>query len=89
MRSFQRDLSDEDDVYFDANERDEVETRIDLINSLKRKYGNDISEILGYKKDKIQSEMLRINNLDEYNSKKSMKLRILKLHLTICQIKCI
>lgn len=80
IEEFSRDLSDEDDVYFDANERDEVETRIDLINSLKRKYGNDISEILEYK-DKIQSEILRINNLDEYNSKKKHEIKNIEVTL--------
>ena len=43
-----RDLSNED-VYFDAEEQNEIEQRLDLINSLKRKYGNNIEQILEYK----------------------------------------
>ncbi len=56
------------DVYFDENERDEIEERLDLIFSLKRKYGNSITEILEYKEN-IENEINRINNLDEYNTK--------------------
>lgn len=56
------------DVYFDENERDEIEERLDLIFSLKRKYGNSITEILEYKEN-VENEINRINNLDEYNTK--------------------
>ncbi len=38
-----------DDMYFDENEINELESRIDLIHTLKRKYGNSIEEILRYK----------------------------------------
>ena len=74
IEEFSRDLSDFDNTYFDENERDEVENRIDLINSLKRKYGNNISEILEYK-TKIEKEIDRINNLDEYNEKKKKEIK--------------
>ena len=57
-----------DDMYFDENEINELESRIDLIHTLKRKYGNSIEEILRYK-DSIESEINRINNLDEENEK--------------------
>lgn len=55
-----------EDMYFSADERDEVEERLDLIHSLKRKYGNSIEEILNYK-NKIENEIERINNLEEQN----------------------
>lgn len=57
-----------DDMYFDENEINELESRIDLIHTLKRKYGNSIEEILRYK-DSIEIEINRINNLDEENEK--------------------
>ena len=57
-----------DDMYFDENEINELESRIDLIHTLKRKYGNSIEEILRYK-DSIETEINRINNLDEENEK--------------------
>lgn len=56
------------DIYFNENERDEIEERLDLIFSLKRKYGNSIAEILEYKEN-VENEINRINNLDEYNLK--------------------
>ena len=54
--------------YFDENELDTIENRLNLIKNLKRKYGNSIKEILQYK-DKIIKEKSDIENLDEYISK--------------------
>ena len=54
-----------EDICFDENEQNEIEERLDLINSLKRKYGNNINEILLYK-DKISSEIYEIENLEGY-----------------------
>jgi DNA repair protein RecN (Recombination protein N) len=66
---FSRDIASlNDDVYFDEDERNEIEERLDLITSLKRKYGNSIEEILEYR-DKIEADINRINNLDETNEK--------------------
>jgi DNA repair protein RecN (Recombination protein N) len=66
---FSRDIASlNDDVYFDEDERNEIEERLDLITSLKRKYGNSIEEILEYR-DKIEADINRINNLDETNDK--------------------
>lgn len=56
------------DMYFDENEINELESRLDLIHTLKRKYGNSIEEILKYR-DSIEAEINRINNLDEENEK--------------------
>ena len=44
----------------------EVENRLDIIFSLKRKYGNSIEEIIKYKLE-LESEIDRIENLEEYN----------------------
>ena len=55
-------------MYFDENEQKEVEERIDLIYSLKRKYGNSIEEIQKYKEE-VKEEIYRIENLEEYTNK--------------------
>ncbi len=69
LEEFSRDISYLDsDMFYDANEQNEIEERLDLIFSLKRKYGNSIEEILEYK-NKIEMEIDRINNLDEVNRK--------------------
>ena len=54
-----------EDTYFDEEARNEIETRLDLIFSLKRKYGNNIEEILNYEK-KINEEIEKIENLEQY-----------------------
>ena len=64
-----------EDLYFDEDEQTKVEERLDLINSLKRKYGNDISEILEYK-EKVNEEIYEIENLEGYI--KSLKNKLSK-----------
>lgn len=59
-----RDIGDMD-IYFDEEEQNEIETRLDLINSLKRKYGNNISQILEYK-EQVEKEIFDITNLENY-----------------------
>ena len=60
LQEISRDISDyKEDVYFDENERNEIEERLDSIYSLKRKYGNNIQEILNYKNE-IQDEISHI-----------------------------
>lgn len=64
-----RDLSSlKDEANFDEYERDEVERRLDIIFSLKRKYGNSIEEILEYK-NKLAEEIEQIENVEEINKK--------------------
>ena len=55
-----------EDTYIDEEERNYIEKRLDLIYSLKRKYGNSIQEILTYKEE-IEKEIEHIVNLEEYN----------------------
>ena len=75
VQELSRDISSlNSDMYFDENERNEVEERLDLIYSLKRKYGNSIEEIIEYK-EKIEKEIDRINNLDEYNNNLKQELK--------------
>ena len=57
-----------EDINFDEQEREEVETRLDTRDNLKRKYGNNIEEILKYAYE-IEEEIKKIENVDEYNNK--------------------
>ena len=82
LQEISRDISEhKEDVYFDEQERNEVEERLDLIYNLKRKYGNDVQEILNYK-DEIEAEINYIENLDEYNNKLKKELKQLKEKMT-------
>ena len=70
IQELARDLSYmREDVNFDEEERNQIENRLDLIYSLKRKYGNTISEIH------------KIENLDEYHKKIKAKINVLKQEL--------
>ena len=65
-----------EDIYFDEEERQNVEQRIDLIQDLKRKYGNNISEILQYELD-VEKQINEIQNLSTYIEKlKEEKVKI-------------
>ena len=82
LQEISRDISEhKEDVYFDEQERNEVEERLDLIYNLKRKYGNDVQEILNYK-DEIEAEINHIENLDEYNNKLKKELKQIKEEMT-------
>ena len=64
-----RDVSNQkEENLFDESDRNIVEERLDLIYSLKRKYGNSIEEILEYKNQLIK-EIDDIENLEEKNKK--------------------
>ena len=77
VQELSRDISSlNTDMYFDENERNEIEERLDLIYSLKRKYGNSIKEILEYKEN-VEKEIERINNLEQYNN--DLKKELLKI----------
>ena len=69
IQELSRDISSlNEDMYFDEEERIDIENRLDIIYSLKRKYGNSIEEILKYK-DELEKEIYEIENLDEINNK--------------------
>lgn len=81
LQELARDISNyKEDIYFDEEERNYVEERLDLIYSLKRKYGNNIFEILKYKDD-IKEEINHIENLDTYNQKLKSELNTIKKKL--------
>ena len=69
IQELARDLSDmKESVDFDEEERSKIESRLDLIYSLKRKYGNTVEEILAYA-EKVNEEICKIENLEEYHIK--------------------
>ena len=53
------------EIEFNDEEQEQIEERLNLINSLKRKYGSNIKEILEYK-EKTNQEIFEINNLEDY-----------------------
>ena len=73
-----RDISQEaSEVEFDEEKLNSLEERLELINKLKRKYGDSITKIIEYAEEK-QKEIDRINNLEEENAKLNSKLENLK-----------
>ena len=65
------------DNYFNEEEKFDIEERLDLINSLKRKYGSTIDEILKCKNN-IKNEIYEIENLEGYINSLKSKLRNLE-----------
>lgn len=67
LQELGRDISSyKQDIYFDEEERNQVEERLDLIFDLKRKYGNSIPEMLKYKEE-MKEEITYIEHLEEHN----------------------
>lgn len=63
-----------EDTEYDPYEMQEIERRLDTIFTMKRKYGNSISEILMYK-EQLKNEIETIENADEINNKLKIKLK--------------
>ena len=83
LQELARDINGyKEDVYFDEEERNDIEERLDTIYSLKRKYGNSIQEILEYNKQ-IQEEIEHIENLEEYNNKLKVELKKIEKEMNI------
>ena len=55
-----------EDIEFDEQEIEKIETRLDTLYNLKRKYGNNIEEILKYGEE-VKTEIDKIENVDKYN----------------------
>lgn len=66
-----------EEIYFNENEIEEVETRLNVISSMKRKYGNNIEEIVKYSNE-IKKEIYEIENLEEYTNKLKKNLKVLE-----------
>ena len=56
------------EIDFSENEQEEIEERLDLINNMKRKYGNTIEDILAYY-DKVCEEKHFLENSEEIINK--------------------
>lgn len=66
LEEAERDLYNyKENVYFDEEDRINTEARIDLIQDLKRKYGNTVEEILEYQKQ-VEEQIKTIKNLSAY-----------------------
>ena len=75
IQELSRDITSlNEEIYFDENEQEKIEQRLDLIYSLKRKYGNSIEEILNYKEE-IIAKINNIENVDEINNKLKEELK--------------
>lgn len=66
-----------DEEEFDEEERNYIETRLDKLQDLKRKYGNTIEEILQYA-DQIQEEIDNIRNSEQINKQRKEELNLLE-----------
>ena len=52
---------------FDEQVLNELESRMNLLNNLKRKYGKDVSELIAYQ-DKLENEINKIENYEQSTS---------------------
>ncbi len=78
LQEISRDISSEnEEIYFDEEERNAIEQRLDLIHSLKRKYGNSIKEILEYLR-KLEEEIKYIENLEQHNNNLQKEKKIIE-----------
>lgn len=83
IQEFSRDISSlKENTEFDEEERSRIETRLDLIFSLKRKYGNTIEEILAYGEE-IKKEIEQIRNLEEYRNTLKQRMEELEKSMLI------
>lgn len=72
-----------EDITFDTERKNKLEERLDLIFSLKRKYGNSIEEILKYN-ETISQEISTIENLEDYINE--LKLQLTKIEKEMIDI---
>lgn len=81
IQELSRDLEGyKEDTYFDEEERNKVEERLDTIYKLKRKYGNSIEEILKYNKE-VNDRIEKIDNSEEYVNKLKAELKEVKSNM--------
>ncbi len=83
VQELSRDVSDmNSELIFDEERRNSVEQRLDLIYSLKRKYGNSIREILEYGKN-VEEEIYNIENCESRNNELKEQLKVLEDEMSI------
>lgn len=84
LQELNRDISYmQNSIDFDEETQNDIEIRLDVINSLKRKYGSNIEDILNYK-EKLQEEIKNIENLETYILE--LKNKEQKITASLCQI---
>ena len=66
-----------DKLEYDPDEFDKTEKRLDLLNTLKSRFGRTIEDVIRYCEDKT-AELERLKNLDEYLCKLNEKLEAAK-----------
>ncbi len=71
---------------FNESDRNEIEERLDLLYSLKRKYGNSVKEIIEYK-NQIEDEIFSIENMEENNKKLRQELSKTQEKMNLLSIK--
>ena len=92
LQEVARDLASQNEENdFNEIDRNQIEERLDFIFSLKRKYGNNILEILNYQKE-TEKEINEIENLEEYTTSlkkelKQVQSQMLKLAINMNQIR--
>ncbi|MFW5908367.1 MAG: DNA repair protein RecN [Desulfosalsimonas sp.] len=70
-------------IEFDPVKTEELESRLDVINRLKRKYGSSIEQILKYMDD-IEAELSEIENIDEKITETQEHLK--QAHERLCRL---
>lgn len=85
LDSLTRDLSREiedyiDNLSFDEKRTAEVEQRLDMLNSLKAKYGGSIEKVLQYKEEK-ERKLQDLHHYEESRSTVLSKLELVEKHL--------
>lgn len=66
-----------DGITMDSREINELYNRLDLISTLKRKYGNTIQDVIEYS-EKLEKKINHISNIEEYINSISLKLKEVK-----------
>ena len=82
LQEISRDINNYmEDIEFDEQEIEKIETRLDTIYNLKRKYGNNIEEILKYGEE-VKTEIDKIENVDKYNEQLKKEQKELENEMT-------
>jgi len=70
-------------VYFDENRLEEVETRLDSLQKMKRKYGGTLAKVIAYL-EKIESELAELENLS--GKIEATELQLDRLHQKLAEL---
>ena len=82
LQEISRDINNYmEDIEFDEQKIEKIETRLDTIYNLKRKYGNNIEEILKYGEE-VKKEIDKIENNDKYNEQLKKEQKELENEMT-------